>query len=65
MTERAKCLQEKIGDCGGCEVRVIVAEKIMRSPRGTELRIANNVSRDLCPSGTTMQLPERSERRIW
>lgn len=65
MTELARCLQEKIGDCGGCEIRAIVARKVMRSPRGTESNIAGEVSRNLCPSGTTMQLPERSEQKIW
>lgn len=60
-----RCLQKIIGSCGGCEVQLIAIEKIRRSPRGTESSIIDRISRDLCPSETNMQTPERSEQKIW
>jgi len=64
MANVEKCSQQKIGYCVGCPILEIVLEKGNTLPTAKRAQLASKVSKELCPYGTKIQLPERRERPL-
>jgi hypothetical protein len=59
MENARRCLQEKIGSCGGCNIQAMALEKRQLVPRDQEPALIKQMSRQWCPEGTVMILPKR------
>lgn len=61
---KEKCLRQIIGSCGGCDIQAMAREKTWAN-QGQEEIIAKRIQTELCPSGETMQLPEKPKKKVW
>jgi hypothetical protein len=66
MPERVECLQMKTGNCGGCQIPEFVEQRVRKQGEESRAQAVLEVSREWCPPGYKMLLPEFVKKsRIW
>ena len=60
-----RCLQERIGTCGGCNIQDMVLERRRLTPRNEEPELIREMTAKWCPDGAKMQISRRPESSFW
>ena len=64
--DRAKCLQEEIGSCAGCQIQEIAINRIRMASEEERPKITKRINDNLCPEGVIMQMPTiRRSSLMW